>query len=102
MLLYSAAQEQLLDSMIFVIVEQINYGDVQDPAWRLKIAGLNHRAASKAMGNSNFAGAYFYSTAAIKLLPRDHWDIDYDLSRNIFLVMGNAAYTEGHIEEATR
>ena len=104
MLLYHAMQEQPehnFDSAIFIIIEQIKHGDAQDPTLRVKIAELNYKAASKAMGNSNSAAAYLYANAAIKLLPPDHWESHYDLSRNIFLVLGNAAYADRRLEKAT-
>ena len=91
-----------MDALIFVVVDQINYGDIRDPSLRMKVADLNYRAASKAMGNSNFAAAYLYSKAGVDLLPDDHWASSYELSKGILLVLGNAALTEGHLKEATR
>ncbi|KAL7537493.1 hypothetical protein ACHAXR_007855 [Thalassiosira sp. AJA248-18] len=102
MLLYYATQGTNIDGCIFIIADQINHLEMRDPLLRITIAELNHKAASKAMGNSNFAAAYFYSNAAMKLLPPDSWQHQYDLSRGIFMVQGNAAYTEGHMKEATR
>ncbi|KAL7552242.1 hypothetical protein ACHAWF_015466 [Thalassiosira exigua] len=97
--LYDKANGQQLESLIFVIVDQINRGAVPD-AFRVTIADLNHRAASKAMGNTNIVAAYVYASAAVKLLPHDHWKSQYTLSRNVFLLLGNAAYTDGRIDEA--
>ena len=71
--LHNTTQEKNMDSMIFFIADQINHGTIQDPQQHISIAELNHKAASKAMGNPNFAAAYFYSNAAINLLPKDHW-----------------------------
>ena len=91
--------------MIFIVVEQINCGDIPDPSLRVTVADLNYRAASKAKRNSNFAAAYLYAKVGanlLHLLPDDHWVSNYELSRGMFLVLGNAAYTEGHIEEALR
>jgi len=102
MLLYDAMEGQDIDRIVFLIVDQINHGTINDPTLRIEIAKLNHKAASKAMKNSNFAAAFFYSSAAAELLPPDHWQQHYDLSRSVFLVLGNAAYTDGHIKEATR
>ena len=100
--MYYSTQDENIDGLIFLILDQINHGTINDPQLQIKIAQLNYKAASKAMNNSNFAAAYFYSTAAIKLLPPDHWECHYELSRGIFLVQGNAAYTNGCTENATR
>ena len=102
MLLYYATQGQDIDSIVFLMVDQINHGSIEDYQERVNIAELNHRAASIAMGNSNFSAAYFYSCAAKKLLPQGHWEGQYELSLKIFLVMGNSSYADGHISEATR
>ena len=91
-----------MEDLVFLIVDQINHGTIRDPMLRVEIAKLNHKAAAKAIKNSNFAAAFFYSSAAAELLPLDHWQQHYDLSRGVFLVLGNAAYTDGHIKEATR
>ena len=85
------------------MVDQINHGtSYLSSKKRITMAGLNHGAASKAVGNSNFAAAFFYSNVAMRLLPENHWESHYDLSRKIFLVLGNAAYSYGRIAEATR
>lgn len=102
MLLYHATQGQDIDGILFLIVDQINHGTINDPTMRIAIAELNHKAASKALKSSNFAAAFFYSSVAAELLPPDHWQQHYDLSRSVFLVLGNAAYTDGHIKAATR
>ena len=101
MLLYYSTQGQNIDGQIFSIVDQINHSTINDPQLQIEIAQLNYKAASKALNNSNFAAAYFYSNAAIKLLPPDHWECHYDLSRGVFLVQGNAAYTDGREQDAT-
>lgn len=93
--------QQGINDLVFIIVDQINHGTISDPTMRVANAELNHKAASKAMNNCNFAAAFFYSTAAIKLLPPDHWQQHYDFSRDVFLIQGNAACSDGHIEEAT-
>jgi len=100
-LLYNTAQGQDIDDMIYFIADQINHGTPENPKQRIDIAELNYKAASNAMRNSNFAAAYFYSNAAIKLLPQNHWDLYYDLSKGIFLVLGNAAVADGRYKEAT-
>ena len=100
-LLYYSTQGQNIDGQIFSIVDQINHSTINDPQLQIEIAQLNYKAASKALNNSNFAAAYFYSNAAIKLLPPDHWECHYDLSRGVFLVQGNAAYTDGREQDAT-
>ena len=102
MLLYDAMEGQDIDRIVFLIVDQINHGTTSDSTLRIAIARLNLKAASKAMNNSNFAAAFFYSTVSAGLLPPDHWQQHYDLSRSVFLVLGNAAYTDGQIKEATR
>eukprot|EP00581_Thalassiosira_minuscula_P014826 CAMPEP_0183723104 /NCGR_PEP_ID=MMETSP0737-20130205/14816_1 /TAXON_ID=385413 /ORGANISM="Thalassiosira miniscula, Strain CCMP1093" /LENGTH=1533 /DNA_ID=CAMNT_0025953355 /DNA_START=8 /DNA_END=4609 /DNA_ORIENTATION=- len=99
-LLYRSSLGSKDDDMIFFITDQINHGTVEDPHQCIIIAELNYKAASKAMGNSNFAAAHFYSNAAMRLLPEDCWESHYDLSRNIFLVSGNAAYSDGQPDEA--
>ncbi|KAL7553384.1 hypothetical protein ACHAWF_016673, partial [Thalassiosira exigua] len=98
--LYENAIPEQFDSLIFVIVNQINRGDIPDDM-RVRIADLNHRAASKAMASTNIVAAYACASAAARLLPNDHWESQYDLSRNVFLLLGNAAYTDGRFDEAS-
>lgn len=100
MLLYHATERGDIDDIIFLLVDQINHGEIQDPKLRISVALLNYHAASKAMRNSNIEAAEFYANAAIKLLPKDHWQSKYELSLQVFLVLGNAAYTNGHSKEA--
>jgi hypothetical protein len=103
MLLYNTIDGESIDGIIFFMVDQINHGTTYlSSKQRITMAELNHRAASKAVRNSNFAAAFFYSNAAMKLLPINHWESHYDLSRKIFLVLGNAARSCGRVTEATR
>lgn len=95
-------REQKLDSMIFLIVDQVNHARPPPSGLRVTLTELNHKAASKAMQRSNFPAAYFYSKLAMQLLPDGHWGSHYRLSLNIYLIFGNAAYAEGHSEEAAR
>ena len=102
MMLLNATTEEDMKCMIFLIVDQINHGSISDPTLRVKVAELNFKTAVKAMETSNCTASLYYSRAAIQLLPNDHWQTHYDLSKNIFLVIANAAYTAGLIKEATR
>jgi len=102
MLLFNTIDGKNIDSIIFLMVDQINHGTTYlSSDQRITVAELNYGAASKAVENSNFAAAFFYSNAAMKLLPENHWESHYDLSRKIFLVLGNAARSYGRIAEAT-
>ena len=88
--------------MVFIIADQINHGDISDPQLRLDVSELNFRAASKTMRSSNYVAAYFYSNAAIRYLPPDHWETQYVLSLSVFMVYANAAYIYSRTAEATR
>ena len=102
MSLYQVADSQQLESLIFVIVDQLNHGSIPE-TFRLEAANLNHRAASKALlTRSNVVAAYFYASIAVKLLPPDQWTSAYGLCCKVYLVLGNAAHTNGRMDEAAR
>lgn len=104
MLLYNSSKGQDIGDMLFVIANQINLGQcasIEHHAHRICIAELNCKAASRAMSRSNFNAAHHYSNVAAELLPVKHWENYYELSRHIFLLLGNAAYVCGCMDDAT-
>ncbi|MCE5335349.1 MAG: PocR ligand-binding domain-containing protein, partial [Desulfobacteraceae bacterium] len=70
---------------LFSIVQHYNHsGDLlADPADRLKVAGLNVRAAQTAYEGAAFRSAQDYLRTALSLMPPDAWDRYYDLTLKI-------------------
>ena len=95
--------ECITNDLIFLITDQINHGNPSliPPMQLINVAGLNYAAAKISMSSSNFTAARFYLGAAINLLPDGHWSAHYDLSKNLFFLIGNAALAAGHMTEAS-
>jgi predicted ATPase len=98
----SADCEEIIDSMIFLIVDQLSHVTSQNPQNQIMIAELNHKAASKAMRSSNYNAALIYSNTAASHLSNGNWENCYELSRGIFLMLAYSAYAEGKAELAEK
>ena len=99
----SMRKKDITDDLVFIIPDQINHGNhnLIPPPQRMHVVELNYNAGKKSMSSSNFAAARSYLAAAIRLLPDGHWKSHYDLSKHLFLILGNAALAAGYTAEAS-
>lgn len=77
------------DTILFVAADQVNRAGVQtitDSKERILFAGLNLKAASKSMEQSEYDSALTYLESGLTFLTciPDHWDTEYELSLNLF------------------
>ena len=91
-------QEDVDSSILLPIADQLchnNLGSYFD------LAELLNKAAKKAMATSDFERAQRYLTQARTLIPEDQlWGDHYDFSMQLYLSLGQAAFSSGHIELA--
>ena len=101
--LYSVCNSEDIEDTIFPMTSQINHGKewlLEDKDLRIAIAELNMKAGEIAIDGCDHRTAYSYLTAALSLLPDDHWDSHYDLSLRLSFMMASAANSFCHYEEA--
>ena len=83
---------------IFFIASQINHGKewiLKDKDLSIAVAKLNMKAGKKAIDCYLHKTAYSYLSAALPLLPEDHWESNYDLSLRLTFLMAGAANSSG-------
>jgi len=89
------------EAHLFDIVNQWNQAKeiIIDPAERQRLASLNLNAGRKAKQASAFKPAYEYLETGISLLPENHWQNHYELSRDLFTQAAETAYLNGDFEQ---
>ena len=75
------------DSRLFTVVNHFSVGlpEVTDPAERKDLAKLNYLAGIRASEAVAFERARRYFSAAIELLPAECWQVDYELTFDLYL-----------------
>ncbi|MGK7893006.1 MAG: AAA family ATPase, partial [Xenococcus sp. (in: cyanobacteria)] len=96
-LLHENIIEEELSEQIFAIVEQLNRGsnlmpEVTERHW---LAELNLTAAMKAKTATAYEAAREYLNIACQLLSGNSWQIDYELTLNIYTEIVEVAYLRG-------
>ena len=93
-----------LDQVIYEIVNQLNAGGplVEEPAERLRLSGLNLRAARKAMAAVAYVTARLYLSTARTLLGDDAWKDHHDLGRDVWLESARCEFLIGEFADAER
>jgi predicted ATPase/signal transduction histidine kinase len=81
----------------FEAIDQLNLGaDVLvDPAERLELASLNHRAGLKAKATTAFGPALVYMQSGLSLLPADAWETQPELTFLLHREAAECAYLAG-------
>jgi predicted ATPase len=104
MSLYSSAEGNVVDDIIFSIADQIKHGlgnlADENPELRIDIAKLYELSGTKAVACSDHAASILYLTYALSLLPTDHWKSHYDLSLRFSLRLAKSCYSCGDVEKA--
>jgi len=68
----------------------------------LLISNLNKIAGEKAAKNSDFCRATGYLQTALSLLPRDHWDAQYNFSIELHLLLAQCALASSNLDLAKK
>lgn len=96
--------EKEAGEIIFSAVNQVNRGKSvllkQSSQVKIDIAKLNKRAGVDAVKCSDFVTARTHFDAAMSLLPRGHWESDYELSLNTASLLAEAAHSSGDSDKA--
>ena len=104
MSLYSSAEGNVADDIIFSIADQIKHGlgnlADENPELRIDIAKLYELSGTKAVVCSDHAASISYLTCALSLLPTNHWKSHYDLSLRFSLRLAKSCYSCGDVEKA--
>ncbi|MCP5494449.1 MAG: AAA family ATPase [Leptospiraceae bacterium] len=89
---------------IFTIVDHINHGFsfLQEEGDKLGVATLNLWASDKALKNIAYQAAYNYSIYGIQLLPENCWELNYELSFQLYINAATATYLNSDFDECQR
>lgn len=87
---------------IFSIVSHLNLGIdlVTDPAERIQIARLNHRAGHRAKAATAYRAAVSHYTTAMELLGPEIWSIDYRLALDLHRERAECEYIIGNFSRS--
>jgi Predicted ATPase len=93
-----------LEENIFDIVNQLNVGidTINQPAEKTQLAKLNLTAGRKAKAAAAYEAAVRYLRVAMKLLPADCWQIQYDLTLAIYESTAEAEYLNINYEDSKK
>jgi predicted ATPase/signal transduction histidine kinase len=93
-MLLSRTPEAEKPGKIFDIVNQLNFGIelIEDQIERTQLAQLNLIAGRKAKAATAYTGAIKYLNVGIKLLTKDSWQTNYDLTLLLYTEATEAAY----------
>lgn len=96
-LLLANIPEDKKEARLFDIVNQWNWGKdiITDPGEKELLAKLNLEAGRKAKQSSAFKAALEYYETGIFLLKEDPWNVQYELTRNLYTEATEAAYLNG-------
>ena len=93
-----------LQEEIFHIVRHLNIAapGIGDDKGRFELTRLNAMAGEKARRAAAYDVAENYFTMAAKNLPVNSWTDHYDLSRRLFMLLGESRFLTGDIDGAER
>ncbi len=100
-LLLKSTSREKLEEKIFDIVNQLNHGIelINQPAEREEIVQLNLIAGRKSKTTNAYAEAVDYLKNAIKFLPAESWETDYQLTLIVYEEAIEAAYLCGNFSQ---
>jgi predicted ATPase len=96
-------EEKDVGDTIFLTASQINHGKewiLKDKDLSIAVAKLNMKAGKKAIDGCDHKTAYSYLSAALSLLPEDHWESNYNLSLRLSFSMASTANASGKTDES--
>ena len=100
--LLSSLTEEERKAVPFEVLDNLNEGcDLLESDFeREQVAVLNLRASHRARASAAHDAALDYTRRGISLLRPDHWDSQYDLTRDLYMARFECAYVTGNNEEA--
>ncbi len=101
-LLLARLPEEDLEDRIFEVADQLNAGLalIDDPAERFVLAGLDRRAAERAVRANAYQAALEYLDAAIACLPSDVWEAQHGTALALYRRRAEVAYLAGDYERS--
>ncbi|MEM9005273.1 MAG: AAA family ATPase, partial [Cyanobacteria bacterium P01_F01_bin.86] len=90
-----------VEDKLFDIVNHWNTAKeiLAEPAAKKQLCQLNLRAGRKATTIIAYDMAEHYAAIAVELLPPDSWQIDYELTLEIYNLCAKATYLNGHFTQ---
>ncbi|HPU89523.1 MAG TPA: AAA family ATPase [Spirochaetota bacterium] len=103
-ILLNTTSEDILDEKIIPIADQLNCGSsmAHRDDEKVRLAGVNLKAARKAWRAAAFQSSYRYSGSGIVNLPPDSWVVRYDLCLELFNIGVQAAYLSDDYDGMSR
>ena len=100
-LLLENTTKETREQKIFDIVNQLNFcvDDIKENAKKIEIADLNLTASKRAKESAAYEASYRYLDIAIKILPKDSWDKNYELTLSLYIEAAEAAFLTGLFDE---
>ncbi|MGC1244842.1 MAG: AAA family ATPase, partial [Spirulinaceae cyanobacterium] len=100
-LLLKNTPEHLLESRIFDVTNQLNFGlsQIQSKSEQIKIAQLNLQAGQRAKQSAAYQAALEYFVIAQSLLKEPDWQNDYSFSLTLHSQLLEAYYLNGQFEQ---
>lgn len=88
-------------NIIFVLVNQLNYGlqFITAESEKYELARLNLTAGHKAKAATAYESAIRYFTIGLELLPADSWQNQYELTQSLYESAIETAYLNGSFDQ---
>ncbi|HEY9833158.1 MAG TPA: AAA family ATPase, partial [Stenomitos sp.] len=101
-LLLQAIPESEIEENIFEVVNQLNIGIelITEPVEKVKLAQLNLIAALKAKAATAYEPSLKYLKVGLKLLPRDSWIHQYDLTLSLHIESVELEYLNTNYQQS--
>jgi len=98
----SRLQSRIVDSVLFIAVDQLNRGaeHVGDASERIAIARLNLTAAEAAINILTFISASKFLRAGLMLLDQGKWETQHELTRNLSIKLAHSELCLGNFDES--
>jgi PAS domain S-box-containing protein len=89
---------------LFEVVDHLNHGIelITTPSERTELAKLNLQSGQKALAATAYEAAFQYFKTGLKLLDRESWQREYNLTLVLHSEAAAAAYLSGHFDEMER
>jgi len=99
-MLVAETPPERLDDALFDVVSQWQRASGITPEEEIAVAGLEHRAASRASASGAQESAAAHLESALGRLPADGWSAERDLTSAVHLALARSRYTLGDVEGA--
>lgn len=101
-ILLKDSSEVELDEKLFDIVNHLNVGyELLESDFEIKsLIQLNYQAGRKAKFSTAYKPALYHISFAMKLLKKDSWENEYELTFSIYLEKAELEYLNGNFEKS--